>query len=36
MIVLCAGSSFLGLISEYLVVIPMVLVLARQIGLGPL
>ena len=36
MIVLCAGSSFLGLISEYLVIIPMVVVLAQRIGLGPL
>ena len=36
MIALCAGSSFLGLISEYLVVIPMVVILAQRIGLGPL
>jgi len=36
MIVICAGSSFLGLISEYLVIIPMVVLLARRIGLGPL
>lgn len=36
MVALCAGSSFLGLISEYLVVIPMVVLLAQRIGLGPL
>ena len=36
MIVLCAGSSFLGLISEYLVVIPMVVLLGQRIGLAPL
>jgi uncharacterized ion transporter superfamily protein YfcC len=36
MIVICAGSSFLGLISEYLVIIPMVVLLARRVGLGPL
>ena len=36
MIVLCAGSTFLGLISEYLVIIPMVVLLAQRIGLGPL
>jgi uncharacterized ion transporter superfamily protein YfcC len=36
MVALCAGSSFLGLISEYLVIIPMVVLLAQRIGLGPL
>jgi uncharacterized ion transporter superfamily protein YfcC len=36
MVVICAGSSFLGLISEYLVIIPMVVVLAQRVGLGPL
>jgi uncharacterized ion transporter superfamily protein YfcC len=36
MIAICAGSSFLGLISEYLVIIPMVVILAERIGLGPL
>jgi uncharacterized ion transporter superfamily protein YfcC len=36
MIVICAGSSFLGLISEYLVIIPMVVLLAQRVGLGPL
>jgi uncharacterized ion transporter superfamily protein YfcC len=36
MIVICAGSSFLGLISEYLVIIPMVVLLAERVGLGPL
>ena len=32
MIVLAAGSSFLGLISEYLVVIPIALVVAERLG----
>jgi uncharacterized ion transporter superfamily protein YfcC len=32
MIALAAGSTFLGLISEYLVVIPMALVLAQRLG----
>ena len=32
MLLLAAGSSFLGLISEYLVVIPMALVLADRLG----
>ncbi|MEO6748616.1 MAG: YfcC family protein [Casimicrobiaceae bacterium] len=36
MIVICAGSSFLGLISEYLVIIPVIVLLAERIGLGPL
>lgn len=36
MIVISAGSSFLGLISEYLVIIPIVVVLAQRIGLGAL
>jgi uncharacterized ion transporter superfamily protein YfcC len=36
MIVLSAGSTFLGLISEYLVIIPMMLVLAEKLKLGPL
>jgi uncharacterized ion transporter superfamily protein YfcC len=36
MISLSAGSTFLGLISEYLVLIPMVLVLAEKLRLGPL
>jgi uncharacterized ion transporter superfamily protein YfcC len=36
MIVICAGSSFLGLISEYLVIIPMVVLLAQRLGLGAL
>jgi uncharacterized ion transporter superfamily protein YfcC len=36
MVVICAGSSFLGLISEYLVIIPMVVLLAQRVGLGPL
>ena len=36
MIVLSAGSTFLGLISEYLVLIPMMLVLAEKLKLGPL
>ncbi len=36
MIVLSAGSTFLGLISEYLVLIPMALVLAEKLRLGPL
>jgi uncharacterized ion transporter superfamily protein YfcC len=36
MIVLAAGSSFLGLISEYLVIIPMALLLADRLGYDPL
>jgi uncharacterized ion transporter superfamily protein YfcC len=36
MIALSAGSTFLGLISEYLVIIPMMLVLAEKLSLGPL
>jgi uncharacterized ion transporter superfamily protein YfcC len=36
MIALSAGSTFLGLISEYLVIIPMMLVLAEKLKLGPL
>jgi uncharacterized ion transporter superfamily protein YfcC len=36
MIVLSAGSTFLGLISEYLVLIPLALVLAEKLRLGPL
>jgi uncharacterized ion transporter superfamily protein YfcC len=36
MIVICAGSSFLGLISEYLVIIPMVVLLAQRLGLSAL
>ena len=32
MVLLAAGSSFLGLISEYLVVIPMAVVLAERLG----
>ncbi|HUB10847.1 MAG TPA: hypothetical protein VMB34_02735 [Acetobacteraceae bacterium] len=36
MIVLCAGSTFLGLISEYLVLIPMMLVPAEKLKLGAL
>jgi uncharacterized ion transporter superfamily protein YfcC len=36
MIVLSAGSTFLGLISEYLVLIPVALVLAEKLRLGPL
>ena len=36
MIALSAGSTFLGLISEYLVLIPMMLVLAEKLELGPL
>ena len=36
MIALSAGSTFLGLISEYLVLIPMMLVLAEKLRLGPL
>ncbi|WP_052321696.1 YfcC family protein [Ralstonia sp. A12] len=36
MIVLGLGSSFLGLISEYLVVIPIVVAMARRLGLNEL
>lgn len=36
MLVIAAGSTFLGLISEYLVIIPMMLVLAERLSLGPL
>jgi uncharacterized ion transporter superfamily protein YfcC len=36
MIALSAGSTFLGLISEYLVLIPMMIVLAEKLRLGPL
>ncbi len=36
MVVLAAGSTFLGLISEYLVVIPMALVLSERLGYGAL
>ena len=36
MLILAAGSTFLGLISEYLVVIPIVLVLADRLGLDHL
>ena len=36
MMVISAGGSFLGLISEYLVIIPMVVALAARLGLGPL
>ncbi len=36
MLALSAGSTFLGLISEYLVLIPMMLVLAEKLRLGPL
>jgi uncharacterized ion transporter superfamily protein YfcC len=36
MIALSAGGAFLGLISEYLVIIPMILVLAEKLRLGPL
>jgi uncharacterized ion transporter superfamily protein YfcC len=36
MLMLAAGSTFLGLISEYLVVIPIVLVLADRLGLDHL
>ncbi len=36
MVALSAGSTFLGLISEYLVVIPLVVALARRIGLDNL
>jgi uncharacterized ion transporter superfamily protein YfcC len=36
MLALSAGSTFLGLISEYLVLIPMMLVLADKLRLGPL
>jgi uncharacterized ion transporter superfamily protein YfcC len=36
MVALSAGSTFLGLVSEYLLVIPMVLALARAMGLTPL
>jgi uncharacterized ion transporter superfamily protein YfcC len=36
MIALSAGSTFLGLISEYLVLIPMMLVLAEKLRLGSL
>jgi uncharacterized ion transporter superfamily protein YfcC len=36
MIALSAGSTLLGLISEYLVLIPMMIVLAEKLRLGPL
>ncbi len=36
MLALSAGSTFLGLISEYLVLVPMMLVLAEKLRLGPL
>ncbi|SFH72521.1 Uncharacterized membrane protein YfcC, ion transporter superfamily [Collimonas sp. OK307] len=36
MLAIAAGSTFLGLISEYLVIIPMMLILAQRLGLGPL
>ncbi|HWW05828.1 YfcC family protein [Collimonas sp.] len=36
MLAIAAGSTFLGLISEYLVLIPMMLILAQRLGLGPL
>jgi uncharacterized ion transporter superfamily protein YfcC len=36
MVALSAGSTFLGLISEYLVLVPMMLVLAEKLRLGPL
>ncbi len=36
MLAIACGSTFLGLISEYLVVIPMMLVLADRLKLGPL
>lgn len=36
MIVIAAGGTFLGLISEYLVLIPIMLVLARRLGLDAL
>ena len=36
MLAIAAGSTFLGLISEYLVLIPIVLVLARRLGLDAL
>ncbi len=34
MVAISAGSSFLGLISEYLLIIPMMQVLSRRLGLG--
>ncbi len=36
MIVISAGSSFLGLISEYLLIIPIFLALAKRLGLPPM
>ncbi|AIY39235.1 Transporter [Collimonas arenae] len=36
MLAIAAGSTFLGLISEYLVIIPMMLILAERLSLGPL
>ncbi|HWX02101.1 YfcC family protein [Collimonas sp.] len=36
MIAIAAGSTFLGLISEYLVIIPMMLILAQRLSLGTL
>ncbi|GIL40831.1 hypothetical protein [Roseiterribacter gracilis] len=36
MVAISAGSTFLGLVSEYLVIIPMMLSLSRAMGLQPL
>lgn len=36
MLAISAGSSFLGLISEYLLIIPMFITLAQRLGLPPL
>ncbi len=36
MVAISAGSTFLGLISEYLVIIPVVVLLAQRLGLSPL
>jgi uncharacterized ion transporter superfamily protein YfcC len=36
MVAIACGSTFLGLISEYLVIIPMMLILAERLGLTPL
>ncbi|MQR02397.1 YfcC family protein [Glaciimonas soli] len=36
MLAIACGSTFLGLVSEYLVIIPMMLILAKRLNLGPL
>ncbi len=36
MVAISAGSSFLGLISEYLLIIPIFLALAKRLGLAPM